>query len=90
VDRALDEATAQASSCSDWRTILGALAEHRLGTRERLADAANRALEAAVTKGEVWGFNDVARVRAKLLDDEAGARAAISREPRGTSTACAR
>ena len=77
VDHALHEAAEQAASCSDWRTILGALAEHHLAERERLAGAANRALEAAVTETAVWGFNDVARVRAKLLGDEAGARAAM-------------
>ena len=77
VDRALDEATAQASSCSDWRALLDTLAKHHLGQRERLVDAANRTLEAAVTETAVWGFNDVARVRARLLDDEAGARAAM-------------
>jgi hypothetical protein len=77
VDRCLREAIARATSCDDWRTLLRGIAGIQLASREQVADVANRTLELAWAEREVWGFRDVAAIRATRLDDEAGARAAL-------------
>lgn len=88
VDRLLGEAAAQATSIGDWRTLLLGAAELPLASRGRLHDAAERTFALACEGRDVWGFRDVASVRATRLDDVAGARAALDtcarlfREPR--------
>lgn len=70
-------AVARASSCHEWRAVLRGIAEMPLASNERLTAVADRTLEAATTEREVWGFRDVADVRAKRLGDERGAREAL-------------
>lgn len=88
VERCLAGAEAEARGCHDWRTLLRGVAELPLAPRERVAHVAARTLELAAAEREVWGFRDVATVRATRLEDEAGARAALEagadafREPR--------
>src|SRR5262249_37780379 len=61
----------------DWRAILSGIATVDLVSTERVADTANRTLELAEAEREVWGFRDVASVRATRLGDEGGAREAL-------------
>jgi hypothetical protein len=77
VERCLDQAVAEAASCHEWRLLLEGIAELQLSSRARLTEAANRTLERAMAEREVWGFRDVAKIRATRLDDAAGARAAL-------------
>src|SRR5437764_93823 len=77
IARCLDEATAQAESCHDHRAIVeGALTMPRLPD-ERLVSIALRTLEAATRERDVWGYRDVARLRATRLADPEGGRAAL-------------
>ncbi len=71
----LDAAIAEADDCYEWRTILDAAAE--LTSPEHLAELAERTLAAAKSECAIWGFRDVARVRATHLGDRAGARDAL-------------
>lgn len=76
-DEHLDRALAQAETCHDWRTILADLAARPEGKPERLRAAADRTFERAVSERAIWGFRDVAEVRATRLDDVRGAREAL-------------
>lgn len=77
VEQCLDQAMSQAASCNDWRTLLHGVAQLQLASHERLAHIANRTLEFANAERDVWGFRDVAALRATRLDDAAGARDAL-------------
>jgi hypothetical protein len=77
VARCLDEAAAEATACHHWRTLLRGLPDLRHVSRERVIDVADRTLQLARAEREVWGFRDVATVRAACLDDRAAARAAL-------------
>ena len=76
--RCLDAAIDGAESCHDWRAILGAAADLRALAPDRLAELARRTLAAALAEQAIWGFRDVAEVRAKHLKDRAGAHAALA------------
>ncbi len=77
VEQLLASATALATSFHDWRAILEGVAAQPLAARERLVTAADRTLSLAITDREVWGFRDVAKIRATRLGDTAGAREAL-------------
>ena len=86
--RCLDEAIALAEACYEWRALLRGVATIPLVSRERVSDLATRTLELALAEREIWGFRDVATLRATRLDDPTGARVALEagvaalREPR--------
>lgn len=86
--RCLEEAISLAEACYEWRALLRGVATIPLVSRERVSDLATRTLELAKAEREVWGFRDVATLRATRLDDPTGARAALEagaaalREPR--------
>ena len=75
--RCLKAATAMASSCHDWRTVLRGAGAMASVPRARLAELSCRTLESAVAERQVWGFRDVAAARAGRLGDAQGARAAL-------------
>ncbi len=77
VERCLGQAAALATSCHDWRTILGGVTEMANVSRERTLQIAERTLELARAEHQIWGFRDVATFRATKLGDEAGARDAL-------------
>jgi hypothetical protein len=77
VDRCLDEAAALARRGYEWCTILAALGDLPGVAPRKVAALADQTLECAVGSGEVWGFCQVATVRADMLDDEVGARRAL-------------
>lgn len=77
VERCLAEAVAQAACCYDWRTLLGGAMGLPLASRERKTEIADRTLQLAEAERDVWGFRDVATMRATALDDHTGARAAL-------------
>ena len=77
VEHLLASATALATSFHDWRAMLEGVAAQPLAARERLVTAADRTLALAITDREVWGFRDVAKIRATRLGDTAGAREAL-------------
>ncbi len=77
VERCLDQAVALAASCHDWRTILHGIAAMEGVSRARMIDVANRTLDAACSERDLWGFRDVAALRAAPLEDSVGARAAL-------------
>jgi hypothetical protein len=77
VKRCLHEAVGQAASCWEWRAILGGAGNLQHVPRELLSEIAEHTLRAATEEREVWGFRDVAAVKAARLDDEKGARAAL-------------
>jgi len=70
-------ATAQTESFYHWRTLLGGVSELARTSPELLVRIATSTLEAAAEEREIWGFRDVAKIRATRLDDLAGARAAL-------------
>ena len=76
--RCLDAAAALARETHHWRAILAALADVPAIAPDRVAELAASTLECAEAAGDVWGFRDVADIRADRLADPGGARHALS------------
>ncbi len=76
VDACVDAGLAEATSCFDFRTLLRGVRELPLVSTARVDAIARRTLELAAVERDVWGFRDVAAVRA-TRGDTTGARAAL-------------
>lgn len=77
IEAHIDAAYALATSCHDLRSVLRCASARPELSPPRVAEIADRTLRAAVKERAIWGFRDVATVRADRLGDEAGARAAL-------------
>ena len=77
VDRCLEQACQTTRGPDDWAWLLGNAAKLPLASRERVAFIADRVLENALTELYVYDAIDVASIRLRRLEDEAGARAAL-------------
>lgn len=71
------EAVALAAKVHDWRAVLAGVTSLADYDRRAIATFAERTLEAARHERAVWGFRDVAAVRAGALADADGARSAL-------------
>jgi hypothetical protein len=76
--RCLDEAIARAARVPEWRALLAGIGGLEPLDAGRLAAVAQRTLEAAAAERDVWGFRDVAAMRAGRLGDRDGARMALA------------
>src|SRR5512140_413069 len=76
--RCLDAAAGQADEVWEWRALLAGVAALEPLDAGRLAAVAERTLEAAAHARELWGFRDVAAIRAGRLGDRDGARLALA------------
>jgi hypothetical protein len=77
VEASVEAAMTEAVNTYEWRTILQSAAKIPLLAHRRLAEIASHTLKLAERDREVWGFRDVASVRAGELNDLAGARDAL-------------
>src|SRR5688572_16024261 len=77
IETCLLAAAGLARSGDDWLRVLRGAVAVPLATRQGVSEVADQTLAMATAEREVWGFREVARVRATRLGDEAGARAAL-------------
>jgi hypothetical protein len=75
--RCLDAAANLARACYEWRAVLAALDDLPSVAPDRVAQLADTTLASAEAEGEVWGFRDVAAIRAGRLGDDGSARRAL-------------